>query len=133
MLFSDSDCDSGYESTSSSEVLNYSDSEQEDVEAVGPWDEIETDPADWEPLVGQPRDLDHSPHSEEDLQSFYWQNSQEHADTQTDSPPTYCDSGVQTDLYAANTTEDLDKLTADLPNDFWDDEFATAPSSPKQT
>ena len=36
----------------------------------------------------------------------------------------YADAQVQTNLVAANTTEDLSLLTQDLPADFWDDDLS---------
>ena len=36
----------------------------------------------------------------------------------------YADAQVQTNLVAINTTEDLSRLTRDLPEDFWDDDLS---------
>ena len=36
----------------------------------------------------------------------------------------YADAQVQTDLVAVNTTEDLTRLTQDLPADFWEDDLS---------
>lgn len=38
--------------------------------------------------------------------------------------PEYANAQVQTNLVAINTTEDLTRLTRDLPEDFWDDDLS---------
>ena len=98
------------------------DSEQADVEAIGQWTEEETNPDDWDHSNPNWHLDERRPVSQEDLEHHYWVNYQEHVATQTEPEDTEnsAESGVQTDLYASVTIEDVSQLTSDLPSNFYE-------------